>query len=126
MTGRIARFTAIVWALSLAGVVAATSGCRTAAPLGGTPRHVTATLSVENNGFSDRVIYLVLMGGMRQRLGTARAASTTNFVIPEQFIMGSPQVRILADIIGGIQPEVSQRTYVAPGDTVMMVIDGSQ
>ena len=124
MPTRIARLATIASTLSLACVLAATSGCRTAAPFGGTPRHNTAVLSVENNDFSDRVIYVV-MSGMRHRLGTARAAATTRFVIPESYVLGSQEVRFLADVIGGMRPEVSERTEVAPGDTVEMVIEGS-
>ena len=124
MSARIARLATIASTLSLACVLAATSGCRTAAPFGATPRRNTAVLSVENNDFSDRVIYVV-MGGMRHRLGTARGAATTRFVIPESYVLGSPELRFLADVIGGMRPEVSDRTEVAPGDTVDMVIQGS-
>jgi hypothetical protein len=123
MLGRIARRTTVVSALSLASVIGLAFGCRTAAPLGGSsPRHDRATLSVENDDFYDRVIF-VTMDGTRQRLGIATGATTTYFVIPAPFVLGSPDVRFVADVIGGSRPEVSQRTQVAPGDTVVMMIE---
>ncbi len=125
MTGRLARRTTLLSALAFAGVLA-TVGCRTGAPMGnGAPRQNTATLSVQNNGFYDRVVYVTLGGGMRARLGIARGASTTRFTIPSTFVLGSPQVRFIAEVLGGIQPSVSRQTQVSPGDTVDMVIMGS-
>lgn len=125
MPARTARRASILSALMFAGVLAAAGGCRTGAPMGnGAPRATTATLKVENNDFNDRVIYVV-RDGMRQRLGIARIASTTHFTIPAPFVMGSPQVRFSAEVLGGIRPAVSERTQVSPGDTVVMVIMGS-
>ncbi|MDE3215091.1 MAG: hypothetical protein KGO03_01760 [Gemmatimonadota bacterium] len=122
MRGRSARRTSLLAAVALAGVVAAASGCRTGAPLGtGAPRVRTATLSVQNNDIDDRVVY-VSLDGLRQRLGIARSAATTYFTIPATFVSGSPQVRFLAEVLGGVRPSVSQRTQVAAGDTVEMVI----
>lgn len=123
MRGRTAR-TMMLSAFAAAALLMA-SGCRTAAPLGnGGPRRETATLKVENDDINDRVIYVV-MGDIRQRLGIARGVSTTTFTIPATFVVGSPQVRFLANVLGGIHPTVSERAQAAPGDTVEMVIMGS-
>lgn len=83
----------------------------------------TATLQVENDGFSDRIIY-VSMDGVRQRLGTARGASTTTFTIPRIYVNQSPAVRFIAEPFASFSREVSRQVYVFPGDTVDMVIEG--
>ncbi len=125
MPRRIARPTTIAWKLSLACCLALAFGCFPNTPNGSAPRQAPAVLSVENDGFDDLVVYVATETD-RQRLGTAPAVSTTNFVIPQQFVIGSPTVRFLGDDIGGRRPEVSQQTSVAPGDTVMMVIQGAE
>jgi hypothetical protein len=125
MRGRIPRSGTTLSAIALAGVLAATSACRTGAPMGnGAPRRSTATVEVQNNDINDRVIYAV-RDGMRQRLGIANAAATSYFTIPAAFVLGSPQLRFSAEVLGGTRPAVTERTQVAPGDTVEMVIMGS-
>lgn len=122
MPGPNSRRTAALLVLALVGVLAFASACRSAATLGnGAPRVTTATLRVDNQGIDDRVIY-VSLAGLRQRLGIARSEATTHFTIPPTFVTGSPQVRFIAEVLGGIRPAVSQRTQVAAGDTVDMVI----
>ena len=117
----IARPATLARALSLACCLAVMSGCFLATSTGSAPSRAPATLSVENDAFSDLVIYVATQG-TRQRLGIARGLTTTNFEIPRSVVAGSPTVRFLADDIGGSRPEVSQQTNIAPGDTVMMVI----
>lgn len=109
-------------ALSLA--VLAASSCRTAAPQRADRAPRTATLTVENNEFNDRVIYIVV-GGLRQRLGTARGEGTTKLTIPPSVLMGPQPLRFLADPIGGMGAERSQQITVYPGDDVEMVIEGA-
>lgn len=117
----IARPATLAWALSLACCLVLTSGCSLATSNGSVPSRAPATLNVENDAFSDLVIYVATQG-TRQRLGIARGLTTTNFEIPRAVVAGSPTVRFLADDIGGSRPEVSQQTNIAPGDTVVMVI----
>ncbi|HEX8726345.1 MAG TPA: hypothetical protein VF737_13240 [Gemmatimonadaceae bacterium] len=122
MSGPTARLTSVLLALALAGVLALAPACRTAAPLGnGAPRVRTATLRVRNDDIDNRVIY-VSLDGLRQRLGIARAAAVTWFTIPATFVAGSPRVRFVAEVLGGVRPTVSQHTQVAAGDTVEMII----
>ena len=120
MSRRIARPRAIAWMLPFVCCLVVVSGCFPATSTGSAPSQAPATLSVENDAFNDLVIY-VAVDGSRQRLGIAPGLKTTNFTIPRSFVAGSA-VRFLADAISGSRPEVSRQTNVAPGDTVMMVI----
>ena len=123
MSARIAIRTGTFWALSFAGLLAATTAFRPAPPPAHhTARHDTTTLKVENDGFTDRVVYLVTEGGMRLRLGTATAASTTTLTIPRTFVPENSFVWFAARRFAGFGYEWSPQTYVAPGDTVDMMI----
>lgn len=111
------------WALSLAGFLAATAAFRPAAPAVHHPaRRETAVLKVENDGFTDRIIYVVTESGMRQRLGTATAATTTTLTIPPVFLHGASYVWFAARRFAGFGYEWSPQTYLSPGDTVRMMI----
>ena len=107
-------------ALVLAALTA--SGCRTAAPQPADAGPTTATLTVQNNQFNDRVIYVVV-GGARQRLGIARGEGTTQMTIPRTWLTGPQPLRFLAVPIGGMGAERSQQITVYPGDDVEMVLD---
>lgn len=103
--------------LATAGAVAACrSGSRAPAP----PQPRT-TVRVENQGFSDMVIYLI-NGGQRIRLGTATGNGTTTFTIPPQFVFGVSSLQFLADPIGGNRTPVSDAIQVSPGDQVRLII----
>ncbi len=115
--------TGTLWALSLAGLLAATTAFRPAPPpVHHTVRHDTVTLKVENDGFTDRIIYLVTQGGMRERIGTATAASTTTFTIPPTLLQADSYVWFAARKFAGFEYDWSPQTYLAPGDTVDMTI----
>jgi len=123
MSTHIATRTGTLWALSLAGLLAATTAFRPApAPAHHPARREPAILKVENDGFTDRIVYLVTQGGMRQRLGTATAASTTAFTIPAMFLDGSSPVWFEARRFAGFGYEWSSETYLSPGDTVDMMV----
>ncbi len=83
----------------------------------------TATLQVQNNALSGRTVY-VTMGGVSQRLGTATAASTTDFTIPRVYVNGSNSIRFITNRFAGSRREESQRMQVFPGDTLDLVIQG--
>jgi hypothetical protein len=108
--------------LVLALATLAASSCRTAAPQPADRAPDTATLTVQNNQFNDRVIYVVV-GGARQRLGTARGEGTTKMTIPRTWLTGPQPLRFLAVPIGGMGAERSQQITVYPGDDVQMVLD---
>jgi len=83
----------------------------------------TATLQVQNNAFSARTVY-VTMGGVSERLGTATAASTTDFTIPRTYVTGSNSVRFITNRFASSRSEESQRMQIFPGDTLDLVIQG--
>jgi hypothetical protein len=84
----------------------------------------SALLRVENQGFSDMVIYAVT-GAQRVRLGMATGNSTQSFTIPNYLIRGSGPIRFLADPVGGERTPVSEEITVQPGDVVGLTIPPS-
>jgi hypothetical protein len=79
---------------------------------------------VENQGFSDMVIYAVT-GAQRVRLGLATGNSTQSFTIPNYLIRGAGPIRFLADPVGGDRTPVSEEITVQPGDIVSLTIPPS-
>lgn len=77
-------------------------------------------LRVENQGFSDMVIYVV-NGAQKIRLGIANGNATRTFTLPAQYT-GSGPVRFLADPIGSTRTPVSDELVVRPGDIVSLII----
>ncbi len=76
---------------------------------------------VENQGFSDMVIYAI-NGSQRVRLGMATGNSTKTFTIPQYLTSGAGPIRFLADPIGGDRTPVSEEMTVQPGDVVTLTI----
>jgi hypothetical protein len=80
------------------------------------------TVRVENQGFADMTVY-VLVGGQRVRLGLATGSSTTNFTIPGYLVgNGIQQLRFIADPVGSNRLPVSDEISVTPGDEVVLTI----
>lgn len=81
------------------------------------------TISVQNDGFADRDIYVYREDGMHYRLGTALGHQTTVLVIPKYVLIGAvTDLRIVANPINGQGAAVTQTISVSPGDEVDMVI----
>jgi hypothetical protein len=80
-----------------------------------------ATLQVENQGFTDMVIYAV-SGGQRIRLGMATGNSTKSFALPRYLVGTGGPLRFLADPIGGSRTPLSEEMTVQPGDIVTLTI----
>ena len=81
-------------------------------------------LQVENQGFSDMVIYVV-NDAQRVRLGLATGNSSKSFTIPNYLIRGAGPLRFLADPVGGTRTPVSEEITVQPGDIVSLTIPPS-
>src|SRR5688572_25208336 len=80
------------------------------------------TLKVENRAFLDMVIYLIVDGSRRTRLGTATGNTTTVLTIPATYIHGSAELQFVADPVGSPTRSISERIFVNPGDSVVMII----
>jgi hypothetical protein len=80
-----------------------------------------AMVQVENQGFSDMVIY-ALDGAQRVRLGLVTGHSTKTLPIPRYLIGAGGTLRFLADPIGGNRTPVSEQMTVQPGDVVSLTI----
>jgi hypothetical protein len=81
-----------------------------------------AVLQVENQGFTDMVIYAYGTGGQRTRLGLATGNSTKSFNIPAYLLGGAGPLRFLADPIGASRGPVSDQMVVQAGDVVSLTI----
>ena len=81
----------------------------------------SATVRVENLGFSDMVIYAI-RGGQRVRLGMATGNSTKTFTVPAYLTAGAGPIRFLADPIGADRAPISEEMSVQPGDLVTLTI----
>jgi hypothetical protein len=79
------------------------------------------TLSVDNQSFVDMTIY-VLRGSERIRLGTASAASKSQFVIPPDIAETAMALRFIADPVGSNRPSISEEINTRPGDEIVMQI----
>ena len=97
------------------------AGCGGRAPETAADPDAAAQLQVENQGFSDMVIYAV-SGGQRVRLGLATGHSTRLFTIPRYLVRGAGRLQFLADPVGGTRTPVSEEMTVQPGDLVTITI----
>ncbi len=79
------------------------------------------TVTVDNRAPLSMDIFII-RGGQRIRLGTADALTTTKLTIPRGIIVGSTDVRFLADPIGGNRAPVSQTITVNEGDEVVLTL----
>jgi hypothetical protein len=97
------------------------AACGGQAPKTAPDPDAVAQLQVDNQGFSDMVIYAV-SGGQRVRLGLATGHSTRMFTLPRYLVRGSGTLRFLADPVGGTRTPVSEEMTVQPGDLVTITI----
>jgi hypothetical protein len=81
----------------------------------------SAMVQVQNQGFSDMVIFAV-SGAQRIRLGVVTGNSTQTFTIPRYLVRGAGPIRFLADPIGSNRAPVSEELTVQPGDIVTLTI----
>ncbi|HEX5962430.1 MAG TPA: hypothetical protein VFY42_01795 [Gemmatimonadales bacterium] len=81
----------------------------------------TAMVQVDNQGFTDMVVYAV-NGGQKIRLGLATGHSSKSFTIPRYLVRGAGTIRFLADPIGGNRAPISEEMTVQPGDLVTLTI----
>ena len=80
-----------------------------------------AMVRVQNQGFSDMVVYAV-SGGQRIRLGLATGNSTKEFPVPQHLVRAGGTIRFLADPVGSSRTPVSEEMAVQPGDVVSLTI----
>lgn len=98
------------------------AGCHSGKPTTGAAPEAGATLTVENQGFSDMTIYAVSGTTGQVRLGMVTANSTKNFPIPGYLLNAGEVLRIVARPIGGTRGPVSDELQVNSGETVTLTI----
>jgi hypothetical protein len=106
---------------SLIVMLATASACAGRSPETAAEPTESAAVQVQNQGFSDMVVYAI-NGGQRIRLGLATGNSTNTFTIPRHLIRGAGGIRFLADPVGGTRTPVSEEMTVNPGDVVTLTI----
>jgi hypothetical protein len=80
------------------------------------------TLVVVNHNWLDVSVYLV-RGTARERVGTATAASTSQFVLPLRRLGAGGDFRLLADPIGGRRTFTSETLHGQDGDIVTWTLE---
>ena len=80
------------------------------------------TLVVVNHNWLDVAVYLV-RGTARERVGTATAASTSQFVLPLRRLGAGGDFRLLADPIGGRRTFTSESLHGQDGDIVTWTLE---
>jgi len=89
---------------------------------GSAPRPRTrTTVHVQNTAFRAYTIYVVT-GTDRRRLGVVNPASSGDFVIPQGIVIGTTNLRILADPIGSDDVGSTFNIPVTEGDVVSVTI----
>lgn len=105
-------------------VAAATTALGACAPVTDQSKHSMpatseTTLAVENGNWVEASIYVV-RGTHRTRLGTARSMTTTEFVIPADFMVGTADITVQADPAGNQPVYTSPRIQVYPGARLVL------
>jgi hypothetical protein len=103
-------------------LTAALLACGGGTPAGAPAPDAEAAVEVENLGFADVTVYAISATGARVRLGQVSGNSTQRLTVPAHLVRGGERLRFLADPIGGSQGPVSEELYVAPGETVGLMI----
>ena len=106
---------------SLIVMLALASACAGRSPETAAEPTESAAVQVQNQGFSDMVVYAI-NGGQRIRLGLATGNSTNTFTIPRHLTRSAGGIRFLADPVGGNRTPVSEEMTVNPGDVVTLTI----
>lgn len=107
----------------LAGIILIVSlGCHSAKPNTGAAPDAGATLTVENQGFTDMTIYAVSGTTGRVRLGLVVGNTTQRVPIPNYLVQSGGTLRFIADPVGGTRAPISDELLVSPGDNVTLTI----
>lgn len=98
-------------------VLAVLAACASAAPR--TDAYAgRSAVRVENQSWSDMVIYVQRGSGSRQRLGTVVAQGTQTFTLPQSMVGGGVGLRLVADPVGSGTSITSNSLDVFPGRIV--------
>jgi hypothetical protein len=103
-------------------MLAAIAGCHARKPDTGAAPEAGATLTVENQGFTDMTIYAVSGTTGRVRLGQVTGNTTQHLSIPGYLVQSGGTLRFIADPIGGARRPVSDELLVSPGDSLTLTI----
>ena len=107
--------------LGLVAIFGIFAACASMGNRSTTDERAATTVTVNNQAPLSMDIFII-RGGQRIRLGTADALTTTKLTIPRGIIVGSMDVRFLADPIGGNRAPVSQTITVNEGDEVLLTL----
>jgi hypothetical protein len=81
-----------------------------------------AVLMVDNRSTDMLRVYMYPSGGVRTRLGDAEALTITRLRIEGSLLRGAGDVQFVTEPIAGTGASRSQSIYVAPGDTVRLIV----
>jgi hypothetical protein len=86
-----------------------------------TPGRAAIQVEIDNRNYSDMDVYLI-SNGTRLLLGSAPGLAKTTLALPQGWVGARPQVRLLADPVGGDLPIRTPALVVAPGQNVYWTI----
>jgi hypothetical protein len=98
-------------------------GCHASgSPRNGADAPQPTTIDVQNEGFNDMDVYVVVSGA-RTRLGFAPGNKTTTLTIPAYIVSTTTYLRFVCDPIGGNRTPVTEEIDVSPGDQLVMIVN---
>lgn len=86
--------------------------------------NVNAVVRVENQNWSDMVVYVV-QGSMRMRLGTVTSMRSVTFRVPHVFQGNGGEIRLLADPIGSGETYLSDPVRLRDGEQLSLSVQNS-
>ncbi|HEY7636427.1 MAG TPA: hypothetical protein VH763_12815 [Gemmatimonadales bacterium] len=98
------------------------ASCHARKPAAAAGPEAGATLTVENQGFTDMTIYAVSGTTGRVRLGQVTGNTTQRLSVPGYLVQSGGTLRFVADPIGGSRRPVSDELLVSPGDSLTLTI----
>ncbi|HEX8905885.1 MAG TPA: hypothetical protein VF771_13635 [Longimicrobiaceae bacterium] len=123
---------AVAASLSLGACASAVGGTPPVMYLADNPSTVTvqgstapsAVVHVENYNWMDVVVYAV-QGTTRMRLGQVTSMGSTNFRLPERFLSGTDNVRLMVDPIGSTEGWMTDGILVHNGQRVSFSVQNA-
>ena len=80
------------------------------------------TVRVENQSWSEMVVYAVRGGSQRIRLGSVPGVTTRVLRLPENMVWSATPLQFIADPIGSSRAPITNEITVHPGDQVTLYI----
>src|SRR3954467_1625158 len=88
------------------------------------PANRKTQLVIQNKNWMDVAVYLV-RDGSRTRLGTVMSMASSEFKIPDAYVLGVSEINVQADPIGSNRTFTSGPIQVYPGARVELTVENA-